>query len=118
VFMVSVLKQGIGIDKHRFSFGVPYDLAVFVKLFQLRPLLRVADLFDDLAEFPRQFGVFVVLLEIDLFVNDRHINDMKIYDTAIQTPTAKDFNEDLVNIRSARAAERETEQEDEDELAI
>jgi hypothetical protein len=39
------------------------------------------------------------------------------YDTAVQTPTAKDFNDDLMNIRRARAAERridrDTEQEDE-----
>jgi len=33
------------------------------------------------------------------------------YETAIQTPTAKDFNEDLLTIRREQAAEQETEQE-------
>ncbi len=44
------------------------------------------------------------------------------YATAMQTPDAKDFNEDLQAIRRARSAERqashEDEQEDEDELAM
>jgi hypothetical protein len=34
------------------------------------------------------------------------------YDTAIQTPDGKDFNDDLVQSRRARSAERETEQEE------
>jgi len=49
------------------------------------------------------------------------------YDTAIQTPTAKDFNEDLLEIRRVQAVEQavekeatrddaEQEQEDEDDL--
>jgi hypothetical protein len=41
------------------------------------------------------------------------------FDTAVQPPTAKDFNEDLMNIRrpqtAERAADRENEQEDEHE---
>ena len=41
------------------------------------------------------------------------------YDTAVQTPTANDFNEDLTNIRNARSADRavsrEAEQYAEDE---
>ncbi|MDR1703378.1 MAG: DUF3991 and toprim domain-containing protein [Clostridiales bacterium] len=37
------------------------------------------------------------------------------YDTAIQTPEAKDFNEDLVNVRKPRYREHESAQEDEDE---
>jgi hypothetical protein len=45
------------------------------------------------------------------------------YDTAVQTPTAKDFNEDLMDIRAAQVADRaavrdaEQEGEDEDELS-
>ena len=43
----------------------------------------------------------------------------KGYDTAIQTPFAKDFNEDLLNIRKVQTAnkesDRKTVQEDEDE---
>jgi hypothetical protein len=37
------------------------------------------------------------------------------YDTAIQTPAAKDFNEDLMAIRRAQTAEHETERGQEDE---
>jgi hypothetical protein len=81
-----VLKQGIGIDKYRLAFGVPHNLALLVKPFQLRPLLRVANLRDDLAEFPRKFRVFVVLLVVDFLVNDRHINDMKMIMVNIKDP--------------------------------
>lgn len=38
------------------------------------------------------------------------------YDTAIQTPTAKDFNEDLMDIRNAKVLENEAEHDDEAEF--
>jgi len=37
------------------------------------------------------------------------------YDTAVQTPTANDFNEDLMEIKNARATDREVDRESEDE---
>ena len=42
------------------------------------------------------------------------------YDTAVQTPNAKDFNEDLTNIKGAKVAEQavdlDTEQKNDGEL--
>jgi hypothetical protein len=51
-------------------------MAVFAP--EARPLFGMADLFDNLFEFPGQFRVFVVFLEIDFLVHHRHIDHMQM----------------------------------------